>query len=439
MSKNLILGKESKEAYQIMNETDDPIFLTGRAGTGKSTLLTYFREHTKKKHVILAPTGVAALNVKGQTIHSFFGFHLAITPSRVRRAFPKALPLFEAVETIVIDEISMVRADLLDCVDRALRLNRGRPKEPFGGVQMIFIGDLYQLPPVVTREETQRFQTDYPSSYFFSANVMCEVEPKIIELQKVYRQKEASFIELLEHVRTNTLCEKDIAMWNTRHDPFFDPREETGFIHLTTTNEMAKRRNDEELKQLPGKEWKFHAHSTGELPDRRMPSEQVLNVKEGARIMFTTNDPEHRWVNGTLGTIARIVKTGCEKFPTLEVRLEDGTEVEVKQYRWELFAYKRTQNGDVEESVIGSYTQYPVTLAWAVTIHKGQGKTFDHVLVDIGWGAFAHGQLYVALSRCTTLKGLVLLKPFRAKDVILDQAVVDFMAGRGQRKILKLF
>ncbi|NQV90822.1 AAA family ATPase [Candidatus Uhrbacteria bacterium] len=427
MQEKLTIGKEFKEALKTMNDSNDHLFLTGRAGTGKSTLLTYFRKHTTKKHVVLAPTGVAALNVKGQTIHSFFGFHPAITPNLVRKAFPNSLPLFKTIETIIIDEISMVRADLLDCIDRALRLNRDRPKEPFGGVQMIFIGDLYQLPPVVTSDETYRFQTEYTSPYFFSAYVMEDIHPTIIELKKVHRQKEKAFVQLLDNLRTNTLDPSDVEEWNTRHDPYFDPREETGYIHLTTTNKMAQARNDYELKQLEGKEWKLMANSMGELPDRRMPSEPSICVKEGARVMFTMNDPERRWVNGTLGTITRIKTKGLAKIPILEVDLEDGRSVVVEQHKWEMFEYTPGEEGSIEEAVVGSYIQYPITLAWAVTIHKGQGKTFDHVLVDIGWGAFAHGQLYVALSRCTTFRGLVLLKPFRTKDIILDQAVVDFM------------
>lgn len=422
----LKLTKEFKAAYKAMNETADLIFLTGRAGTGKSTLLNYFRAHTKKKYVVLAPTGVAALNVKGQTIHSFFGFHPAITPSLVRKAFPNNLSLFKALDTIVIDEISMVRADLLDCIDKALRLNRERPKEPFGGVQMIFIGDLYQLPPVVTTEEAYRFESEYSSPYFFSAYVMEGLHPEIIELQEVHRQKESSFIELLDRLRTDQVTPKDIQVWNSRHDPHFDPTFEPDVIHLTTTNKSAKARNDYELKQLPGKVWKLKAHTIGELPDRRMPSEELLTLKEGARVMFTMNDPDRRWVNGTLGTISHIQKKGLSKSPALEVKLGDGRTVIVTPYKWDMFEYAH-RGEEIEEAIVGSYTQYPITLAWAVTIHKGQGKTFNRVLVDIGWGTFAHGQLYVALSRCTTFYGLTLLKPFRTKDVILDQAVVEFM------------
>ena len=427
MPKKIRITKEFREAFNAIENSNDNIFLTGRAGTGKSTLLKHFRKKTTKKHIVLAPTGVAALNVKGQTIHSFFGFHPAIQPNLVKRAFKDNIPLFKAIETIIIDEISMVRADLLDCVDKALRLNRGRPRDPFGGVQMIFIGDLFQLPPVVTRDEAYRFETEYSSPYFFSANCMSGVEINIIELKKIHRQKEQSFINLLEKLRTRSMNQIDVNKWNERHDPYFDPLDDPGFLHLTTTNKMAKQRNDHELKQLEGKDWKLKAHSIGELPDRRMPSESTIFVKEGARVMFTTNDPEKRWVNGSLGTITKITKRGLEKLPMLEVELEDGTNVDVLQHKWELFEYEHNEDGELEEVVVGSYTQYPITLAWAVTIHKGQGKTFDKVLVDVGWGAFAHGQLYVALSRCTTFKGLVLLKPFKIKDVILDQAVIDFM------------
>jgi ATP-dependent DNA helicase PIF1 len=419
--------KEFMTAYHAIEDTDDNIFLTGRAGTGKSTLLKYFRSKTTKKHIVLAPTGVAALNVKGQTIHSFFGFHPKIDKRRVRKAAPEKLVTFEQLETVIIDEISMVRADLLDCVDRALRLNRGRPDEPFGGVQMIFIGDLFQLPPVVTREEGDRFTTEYTSPYFFSADVMQETQVNIIEMKKVHRQKEKKFVDLLNNVRLGTTQKADLDQWDKCHDPFFDPTDESEYtVHLTTTNKMAQARNEYELKKLEGDEWTLRALALGQLGTRKMPSEALIKVKNGSRIMFTTNDPAKRWVNGSLGVIKQIKKNGLSKTPVLYVTLEDGTAVEVGQHKWEVFEYN--YNGSrFEEEPLGSYSQFPITLAWAVTIHKAQGKTFDRVLIDIGWGAFAHGQMYVALSRCTTLKGITLMKPFRAKDVIVDQAVLEFM------------
>lgn len=423
------ITKEFEKAFHAFEDTDEPIFLTGRAGTGKSTLLKYFRTQTKKKHVVLAPTGIAALNVRGQTIHSFFGFHPKIQKQRVHRAQPDKLDFFKGLETIIIDEISMVRADLLDCVDRALRLNRGKMREPFGGVQMIFIGDLFQLPPVVTKEEQYIFESEYLSPYFFSAACMREMSTKIIELETIHRQKEKSFIRLLNKVRLGKIVEQDIETWNKRHDEFYDPMEDSDYVvHLTTTNKMAQLRNDFELKRLSGKAVTLKARSMGELGTRKMPSEASIKVKVGARIMFTTNDQAKRWVNGSLGTIDRIKQVGLNKFPTLSVTLEDGQQVEVEQYTWEIFEYAYDGEG-YEENVIGSYTQYPITLAWAVTIHKAQGKTFDKVLIDVGWGAFAHGQMYVALSRCTTMKGITLLKPLREKDIIVDQAVLDFVEG----------
>lgn len=426
LPESMKLTKEFKEAFNRMEKTEDHIFLTGRAGTGKSTLLNYFRHNTDKKHVVLAPTGVAALNVKGQTIHSFFGFHTQIQPSTVRRAKEEKLSLFKNLETIVIDEISMVRADLLDCIDRALRLNR-KKNEPFGGVQMIFIGDLFQLPPVVTRDEEYRFQGEYYSPYFFSAHVMNQIELTKIELTKVHRQKNEAFVKLLERIRTNVCTEEDMSLWNRRHDPFFDPTEEEGFIHLTTTNKMAKARNDFELKRLDGEPLKLRARVEGQLPDRRMPSEDVIEIKEGARIMFTVNDPERRFVNGTLGTVVEIKKSIISRDPILVVQMEDGEGVDVKPHAWELFEYQEGADGNIQQSVIGVYTQYPVALAWAVTIHKSQGKTFDKILIDLGWGAFAHGQTYVALSRCTEFSGITLQKPLQKKDIILDEAVLNFM------------
>lgn len=427
--KDIKITKEFKTALDAIEKTDHNIFLTGRAGTGKSTLLKYFRKKTKKKHVVLAPTGVAALNVKGQTIHSFFGFHPQIDIGRVHKAGEDKREFFETIETIVIDEISMVRADLLDCVDRALRLNRGRMDVAFGGVQMVFIGDLFQLPPVVTRDEMERFQTEYASPYFFSSAAIAQTHVKVIELKKVHRQKEKAFVDLLNNVRAGSTNIEDVQVWSQRHDPYFDPTEHSEYIvHLTTTNKMAKARNDLELKKLEGEEWTLKAKSQGDLGTRKMPSEDKIKLKEGARIMFTTNDPAKRWVNGSLGVVTKIRKRGLEKFPVLDVELEDGKEVEVTQHKWEIFEYKLNK-GMFNEEVVGVYAQYPITHAWAVTIHKAQGKTFDNVLVDVGWGAFAHGQMYVALSRCTTLEGIKLLRPFKAKDVIVDKAVLEFMKG----------
>ncbi len=427
IGRDIIITQEFKDAFDAMENTNQHIFLTGRAGTGKSTLLKYFRGKTKKKYVVLAPTGVAALNVRGQTIHSFFGFHPQIEKKLVRRVHTDKLDFFNKIETIVIDEISMVRADLLDCVDKALRLNRGRPDQIFGGVQMIFIGDLFQLPPVVTKEDQYKFDGEYQSPFFFSSNAMLNTQINIMELQTVHRQKDKDFVDLLNAVRAGKIKSSDHEKWNARHDPYFDPSETSDYVvHLTTTNKMAKERNDFELKKLDGKQWTLKAQSIGELGDRKMPSDSSIKVKEGARIMLTTNDPAKTWVNGTLGVIKKIKNKNLSKTPTLEVELENGETVNVNQHKWEIFEYKFNGNS-FEEETIGSYSQYPIALAWAVTIHKAQGKTFDKVLVDVGWGAFAHGQMYVALSRCTKLEGITLLKPFNPRDVIVDKTVLNFM------------
>lgn len=429
------INKEARAALAAMESGHRSVFLTGRAGTGKSTLLSHFRETTKKRLAVLAPTGVAALNVRGQTIHSFFGFHPEIRKERVHRASEDRLELFRKLDTIVIDEISMVRADLLDCVDRALRLNRDQMSRPFGGVQMIFVGDLYQLPPVVPRADEAAMRQSYASPYFFSAHVLRELEFDVFELKKVYRQKDRDFIELLNRVRTRSVTEADVRTWNRRHDPEFDPAAGgESAVHLTATNEMAQRRNDYELRRLESEPWTLEASASGSIGARQMPSDPVIEVKLGARLMFTTNDPERRWVNGTLGTLRRIRHDAGESHPTLEVDLEDGETVEVGRHTWEVFEYRLGKSGKVEEEVVGTYTQHPVMLAWAVTIHKSQGKTFDRVLVDVGRGAFAHGQMYVALSRCRSFDGITLLREFRERDVIVDLAVVEFMDGPGGRK-----
>lgn len=420
-----------KRAWERMENTDDHIFLTGNAGTGKSTLLQYFRRKTKKNLAVLAPTGVAALNVQGQTIHSFFGFAPGVSRDRVRRATKEKINIIKNLETIVIDEISMVRADLLDCVDQALRLNRGKPKLAFGGVQMIFIGDLFQLPPIVSREEQFMFEEEYSSPYFFSAFVLGDFDLVYIELKKVYRQRDQKFIELLNRMRNKQISDDDIEVFNSRHDPFFQPDEALDYVHLTTTNKMSDERNRYELNRLEGKEETFKGFLGGKFDKNRVPSPSALKLKIGARVMFVCNDPQKRWMNGTLGTIKSMGRKGLEKQTSIVVRLDNNKEVVTVPYTWKMFEHY-SDGESISTEQVGSYTQYPLVLAWAVTIHKSQGKTFDRVLVDVGWGAFAHGQMYVALSRCTTLDGIVLRKPFKIKDIIVDDCVVDFVNAQNR-------
>lgn len=422
----IIIDEDFRQAFAAMEETNEPIFLTGKAGTGKSTLLSHFRAHTKKKHIVLAPTGVAALNVKGQTIHSFFGFHPKIRKELVRKS--KNSELLRSLDTVVIDEISMVRADLLDCVDKALRLNRGKSRLPFGGVQMIFVGDLYQLPPIITNEEMAGYLKDYETPYFFSSAAAQKIDLRKIELTKVYRQKDRDFIYLLDSLREKEISSSVLQELNSRYDPCLDIEDVQSHVHLTATNYSAAQRNNFELSKLPGPAYQLEACVQGKINVRQMPSEEIILVKKGAKVMFTMNDPKKRWVNGTLGLITGVTKEKREM--KLLVALEGRETVEVGQHQWEVFEYKKNSAGAPEEEAVGAYKQYPITLAWALTIHKSQGKTFDKVLVDVGRGAFAHGQVYVALSRCTRLSGVALKTPLSSRDIIVDQAVPDFLNGR---------
>ncbi len=425
---DLVITTEFETAFEVMNETTEHVFISGNAGTGKSTLLEFFKSKTAKKMAVLAPTGVAAVNVKGQTIHSFFGFKPSVTVGTVRKLNQEKQDLMCALDCIVIDEISMVRADLMDCIDHALRMNRDIDK-PFGGVQVIVIGDLFQLPPVLTEEERFLFEMEYTSPFFFSAHVMQGLELRYIELKKIFRQDDQTFIDLLNRIRNKDVTKDDITAWNERHDPYYDPTDAEGLVHLTTTNYMADKRNELELKKLKNKEWKFKAKAQGATDSKRMPAPESLVLKEGSQVMFTSNDPTKRWVNGTLGVITAIRPKGLQKNAAdIEVKLTNGKTVTVEQFTWNTYEFAHNvKSGAVEAEVTGSYTQYPLTLAWAVTIHKAQGKTFDRIFLDMGRGAFAHGQLYVALSRCTTLEGIVLRQPFSSRDVIIDPQVMEFV------------
>ncbi|MDA0208297.1 MAG: DEAD/DEAH box helicase [bacterium] len=416
---------EFDAAMKAMEETNDLLFITGQAGTGKSTLLQEFRSKTKKQLAVLAPTGVAALNVYGQTIHSFFGFPPEITPASVHKLSKKYAETMRAVETIIIDEISMVRADLLDCIDASLRIHRN-DSQPFGGVQMIFIGDLYQLPPVLQREERAYFSQEYASPYFFSAHVLEHAELQTIELKHVYRQTDDRFLDLLRHVRARTINNDHVAVFNERVD---SKVEALDHIHVTTTNKAADDRNRISLDRLSGKAWVFDGDLSGSFGKRTLPAPAILTLKEGARVMMTNNDGQKRWVNGSIGVVKRIKKE-LGGTVSIEVKIGEKTET-VKRHSWEKNEYFfDEEEGGMNATSVGSFTQFPLTLAWAVTIHKSQGKTFDKVVIDMGRGAFAHGQFYVALSRARTLDGIILRQPFRTSDIILDQHVANFFAGK---------
>lgn len=427
---------EFRRTLDLLESSGRSIFITGRAGTGKSTLLDYFRHNTKKKVVVLAPTGVAALNVGGQTIHSFFAFRPDITPDRVKKLSASKQALLKHLDAMIIDEISMVRADLLDCVDKALRINREFPDLPFGGLQMILIGDLYLLPPVVTEKEKAAFHLHYDSPYFFSARAFNDpsFELEFVELEKVFRQKEVSFLELLNAIRNRSITEEQLTRLNARYCPDFVPPDDQFYITLTSTNEAADRINEEKLEKLPGASRRYMGLISGDFDPDSLPTARILVVKEGAQVMLLNNDAYGRWVNGSIGRVEEIIEAE-DRRDVIMVRLQDDSLVDVLPHEWEIFEfeYDRKKNKIISR-VAGTFTQYPLRLAWAVTIHKSQGKTFDRVVVDIGRGTFAPGQVYVALSRCTSFRGLVLKKPIKKGHIMMDYRVVRFLTQFQYRK-----
>jgi len=432
----LQLNDDFRHALDVLEKTDTHLFITGKAGTGKSTLLQLFRNTSHKKVAVLAPTGVAALNVQGQTIHSFFGFPPRIvTPGEAARKVTRKdlLRIYKNLEVLVIDEISMVRADLLDGMDKFLRVNRENYR-PFGGVQVVFFGDLFQLPPVVTRDpvESAYFREYYESPYFFSAKIFQDGDFQLetLELRKVYRQESRHFLRLLEAVRVNEVDFDDLEDLNERHQPTFS--ETDGYITLCARNATADKINQRELSLLETPEHEFIADVKGQFDPGLYPTDFGLRLRKGAQVMFVRNDLEQRqFVNGTIGKIILL------NHDTIVVETEEQggkkRRIEVAKAEWEIIRYKGGATGGLETEVVGSFTQYPLRLAWAITIHKSQGKTFDKVLIDLGGGAFEHGQLYVALSRCRTLEGVVLRHRIRPQDVITDDRVVEFYEQKFER------
>ena len=420
------LNERFCQAQDLLERSNRNVFITGKAGTGKSTLLKWFRQTTTKKVAVLAPTGVAALNVKGQTIHSFFGFKPDITPDKIRKRKTSRQSVYQVVEAIIIDEVSMVRADLLDCVDRFMRLNGPRPGEPFGGVQMIFFGDLYQLPPVITGEEKKVFDTLYETPYFYSARAFVDFEVDILELEKVYRQREQEFLDILNAIRNNSVTNGELAKLNVRYNPKTAASPGEGYICLTTTNAAAGAINNDRLDSLPGHTQCFKAVIEGKFGREYYPTSVDLELKAGAQVMLLNNDFQGRWVNGSIGRIISIDPGDDSGDYVIRVELNEGQTVNVTRHTWEIYRFYVEDRQLLSESV-GSFTQYPMMLAWAVTIHKSQGKTFDKVVVDIGNGAFACGQTYVALSRCTTLDGLILKKPILPRHIMTDRRIESFM------------
>jgi ATP-dependent DNA helicase PIF1 len=427
----LELNSDFTFALDVLEKTAKNLFITGRAGTGKSTLLHLFRNTTRKKCVVLAPTGVAALNVQGQTIHSFFGFPgKFFGPEEIKKR--KDRRMYLKMEVLIIDEISMVRAEMIDHIDRFLRINRENPA-PFGGVQVVFFGDLFQLPPVVASPEEQHFfQTYYDSPYFFSAKVFREndlyteggvFELEMMELSKVYRQEARHFIRLLDAVRMGEIDYDDLEDLNVRHVKNFNDK--NYFITLSPRNAVVDEINSRELRSLMDVEFSFLADLTGAFDAKQAPCEPILKLKLGAQVMFVKNDPKREYVNGTIGKIVRLTQDNI----VVQVEDRDGMlkNLEVERQTWDIMRYTLADGGaNISTESVGSFKQYPLRLAWAMTIHKSQGKTFDKVIIDLAGGAFEAGQTYVALSRCRTLDGIVLKQPIRPNDIKTDERIVDF-------------
>ncbi len=424
------LNDEFRHALKLLENTNEHVLITGRAGTGKSTLLEYFRNHTKKKVVVLAPTGVAALNVRGQTIHSFFNFKADVTPDSIRKIVDEEPNVYSALDSIVIDEISMVRADLLDCVDRFLRLNCGKDK-PFAGKQMIFFGDLYQLPPVVTTSESRIFSEYYSTGYFFSAKVMDEIDLKIVELEKVYRQHDPEFIEILDAIRHGEVKEEHLEKLNKRFIPDFEPSEGEFYVYLTSRNDRARKINMEHLENLKGKLHVLEGEISGNLDEKDCPTDRILLLKKGAQVMMVNNDAFGRWVNGSVGQVVDI----HQEDEIILVEMLNGEIVEVTPHEWNLFRYRYDpKKRKITTERLGSFRQYPIRLAWAITIHRSQGKTFDRVVLDISGGLFAPGQLYVALSRCKSMNGLILKQKIKKEHVMIDWKAAEYITSYYYRK-----
>lgn len=424
------LNEGFKNALYLLENTSKNVFITGKAGTGKSTFLEYFRSVTKKKIAVLAPTGVAAVNVKGETIHSFFRFKPDITAEKVRKIKSrKKSSVYREINTIIIDEISMVRADLLDCVDSFLRLNANYPQLPFGGIQMIFIGDLYQLPPVVLSKEKPIFDARYKSPYFFGAAVFQNFSMEFVELLKVYRQKDEKFISLLNSIRNNTVTEEDLEIINQRMSPDLTIEDLDGYVYLTPVNRIAAQINHSRLEKIKSETHTYEAEIEGKFSRERLPADLSLELKTGAQVMLLNNDSMGRWVNGTIAKIAGIEKNESGK-DAIMVELPERDIEEVVPYTWELFHYEfNEESRRLETEVTGKFTQYPLKLAWAITIHKSQGKTFDKVVIDISGGIFACGQTYVALSRCRYLEGIILTRPINKKHIFMDREIVKFLTS----------
>ncbi len=434
---------EFQDAWDVLQRTHRSVFLTGKAGTGKSTFLKYIRDNTKKKTVVLAPTGIAAVNVGGQTMHSFFKIPFKpmvpddpdyANPARMRKMLrytKEKVKLIQQLELIIIDEISMVRADIIDFVDRVLRVYSGNMREPFGGKQLLLVGDIFQLEPVVTHDTRDILRRYYKNFFFFNARAFEQINLVSIELRKIYRQSDNDFISLLDRVRINRATAADIARLNQRCNPDYHESNDEFVITLATRRDTVDSINDDHMQALKTPEYVFEGAIEGDFPENSLPTAYHLALKEGAQVIFIRNDKEGRWCNGTIARITRLNEN------SVFVALESGEEIRVDQEIWEnvLYTYNEKEK-KVEEKILGTFSQIPIKPAWALTVHRSQGLTFNRVVIDFAGGAFTGGQTYVALSRCTSMEGITLLKPLSERDIIVNLAVVDFSRQFNNRQLI---
>jgi ATP-dependent DNA helicase PIF1 len=415
---NLDLSPEQEQMFTTMEEDNSNMFITGKAGTGKSVLLQYFKNYSSKQMVVCAPTGVAALNVGGQTIHSLFHLPIGFISKEKLRVDARTALIFKNIDCVVIDEISMVRADVMDGIDYILQKSRGN-NLPFGGAQIIMFGDLYQLPPVIHDRELLKFFADnHGGHYFFHAHVWQNTKLKIFELEQVFRQKDHDFREILNAIRKGERHQNLLDKLNTRVE--MDIPEEH-IIALVPTNAQVEHINSFKLNSLEGRTYTYRAEITGDLESSFFPTDEYLQLKIGAQVMLLKNDTDKRWVNGSIGYVTDATDE------EIYVKI-DGSEYSIPKVTWSKIKYVyNPEIRKVEEEVVASFTQFPLRLAWGITIHKSQGQTYERVIIDLGRGAFAHGQTYVALSRCRTMGGIYLRRPILAQDIIVDPVVIEFM------------
>lgn len=423
------------KAWELLQHTKQSIFLTGKAGTGKSTFLRYITAHTRKKYVVLAPTGIAAVNVGGVTLHSFFRIPFKpivpgdpdFAPNRIkeRMKYPGSLvKLIRELELIIIDEISMVRADIIDFVDLLLKTYSGNQREPFGGKQLLFVGDVFQLEPVLTGDMRDILRKFYRDAFFFSAHAFDRIHLVPIELRKIYRQSQGEFVELLDRIRMGSATAEDLARLNSRCcAPTLPDSGDEGrpTMTLAARRDMVDHINESRLDAIEKPAFTFIGEIKGDFPENSLPTDLELSLKEGAQVVFIKNSPDKFWVNGTIGTVTSLTQD------LLEVRLENGEVHEVEPEKWSNIKYTfNAKTNKIDETELGSFVQYPVKLAWALTIHKSQGLTFNNVIIDIGRGAFTGGQTYVALSRCRSFEGLTLRSTVADRDIFVNPAIINF-------------